>query len=62
MGSLICCHIKANQVQSQSLTSINISVNNDVFSGKLTHKAPLPIILVKSTMVQNIGTNNFGQE
>ena len=31
MGSLICCHIKANQVRSQSLTSINISVNNHVF-------------------------------
>ena len=28
----------------------------------LTHTQPLPIILIKSTMVQSTGTNNIGRD
>ena len=66
MGSLIrwtnVLLLKCWPFRSQSSTNINIAGNNNVFSGKLTHTAPLFIILVKSTMVQNIGTNNIGQD
>ena len=33
-----------------------------ILKNALTHTQPLPIILVKSTMVQSNGTNNIGRD